>query len=929
MQLHRTSRATVAAVAVTLLLISLVVGPVSARRDPVRKQDPTDSWIVMLQAGVDAGRTAPFIADAAGGRVGHVYRNAFDGFQFIGSRAAAEALTRNPNVRSVVADRAVELTETLPFGVERIDAYVPGSPGGAYQADYRGSGARIAVIDTGIDLDHPDLALAIDLSSGKNCVTATLPPNDGHGHGSHVAGSAAAPLNGVGVVGVAPQATLVPVKVFDDAGNSSEAQVLCGLDHAIGFNTDGDPMNDVDVASMSFGESRAWGDCVTDPLHQAICAAAAAGMVLVGGSGNSSSDADSFVPAAFPEVISVSAIADFDGDPGGLAGCGLVPDLGWFDCDDTFAFFSNYGLSVDVIAPGVAVNSTWKDGGYSTISGTSMATPHVSGVAALMKAVNPALTGADVLSLMRQAGECPSGVVASADGVPGCVGQGTWPDDPDGTPEPLVNALKSAQLADGWVPPPPTAPASPVLTATAGDAQVSLTWSTPAANGSPISGYVVYRGTQPGAATQLASVGAENGYVDSTVANGLTYYYQVAAVNDIGESGRSNEVSASPAVPAPTPTPTPTPTPAPTPLPWVQWPQGDWVGNYGADGYALLAWNGTSDLIAMPSATLVLDQGRRSRWSSSTTSVRALEDPSQASRRAAQWVESGTLRLHMTFGEAYSGTVHLYAVDWDGTGRRQRVYVDDGSGEQSAVLNSSFHDGAWMHFPVSVAAAGTISIRAELISGQTTLSGIFLGEGDLPTPTTTPTPTPNPTLTPTPLATPTPPPTATPQPPGTWEQWPQGDWVGTYGVDGYALLAWNKTSDVVVMPGVSLVLDQGRRTRWSSNTTSVRALENATQTQRCAAQWVHGKGLRLHLTFDRAYGGTLHLYAVDWDGTGRRQTITVNDGAGPQSVVLGTSFHDGAWMHFSIQVPAGGSVTVQADVLAGQTTLSGIFLGGS
>ena len=123
------------------------------------------------------------------------------------------------------------------------------------------------------------------------------------------------------------------------------------------------------------------------------------------------------MPAAFPEVISVSALADFDAARGGLAAAGVVPDLGWFDCDDTFAFFSNYGASVDVIAPGVSIYSTTKNGGYATQSGTSMATPHVSGVVALMAAVDPGLTPSAARTFLQQSGECPNGSFAGADGA--------------------------------------------------------------------------------------------------------------------------------------------------------------------------------------------------------------------------------------------------------------------------------------------------------------------------------------------------------------------------------------------------------------------------------------------------------------------------------------------------------------------------------
>ena len=711
-------RRVTAALSAAILVASMASGSATARPGATGADG---SWIVTLTADADAQALGPGLARGAGGGIGFVYRKALSGFQFKGSASAADALRQNPNVLMVTPDHPVFLTETLPYGVKRIDGYRTGTPGGAYQEGYRGASARIGILDTGIDLDHPDLAASIDLASGKNCVDTSLPPNDGHGHGTHVAGSAAAPLNGVGVVGVAPEATLVPVKIFDDAGNSSEALVLCGLERLIGLNTDADPANDVDVASMSFGEARAWGDCLSEPLHEAICRAAATGMVLVGGAGNSSSDAGTFVPAAFPEVISVSALADFDGNPGGSAGCGLVLDLGWFECDDTFAFFSNFGASVDVMAPGVSVYSTWKDGGYNTISGTSMATPHVSGVAALMKAVNPSLTSADVRAMLQQTGECPNGTRADSDGTPGCAGQGQWADDPDAVDEPLVDALEAARLADGWVPPPPQVPAAPTLTGSAGDGAVNLGWVAPWDGGSPITGYAIYRGLAPGTATDHASTGLTAGYTDTDVSNGTTYYYQVAALNALGTGPRSNEVSAAPTAP--------TPTPAPTPLPWDQAPQGDWVGVYGADGYALLGWNSTSDLVNLPQAALTLDQGRRARWNTSTTSLRALEDPTQTTRRATQWVDNTSLRLHLTFSSAYSGTLHLYAVDWDGTSRRQTVYVDDGSGPRSIKLSSSFHDGAWLHFPIDVAAGGTVTIRADRNAGQSTFSGLFLGGG--------------------------------------------------------------------------------------------------------------------------------------------------------------------------------------------------------
>jgi subtilisin family serine protease len=963
-----------AVLACLLLVMAAMPAAVSAAPQASPK---AQSWIVLLKPSADM-RAAKQLARSEGGSIGLTYRHAVKGFQFDGSAKAAAALARNPQVRTVSLDHALTLTETLPYGIKRIDAHVPGSPDGAYQNGFRGAGARIAIIDTGIDLDHPDLAASVDVTGGKNCQALGTPPNDGHGHGTHVAGTAAAPLNGVGVVGVAPEAQLVPVKVFDDAGNSAESLVLCGLDYVTGLNNDGDAANDIDVASMSFGESRSWGDCVNDALHAFICAAAATGIVLVGGAGNSAVNAGSFVPAAFPEVISVSAIADFDGNPGGLAGCGFVPDIFWFECDDTFAMFSNYG-PVDVTAPGVSINSTWAGGGYSTISGTSMATPHVSGVAALMKAVNPSLTGADVLALLVQTGECPNGTYADADGTPGCVGQGTRTDDPDGVPEPLVNALRAAQAAGGEPPPPPpppTPPAAPTLSATPGNNRVNLSWNAPANGGSQITNYVVYRGDSPGTATELTTIGSTTTFSDQTAVNGQTYYYQVAARNIAGTGPRSNEVSA---------TPQPTPPAAPVlsasagngvvnltwtvpnnggsaltgytvyrgtaagsvndvvgnpsdpnfadtavtvgttyfyqvtasngvgegprsnqvsaaPRNWDQAPQGDWIGSFGADGYALLGWENGGDLVALPQAVLTLESGSRYRWAASTNNVRALENVAQTERRATQWFNNTSLRFRLTFTAAYSGTLHLYALDWDSSSRRQNVVVTDPSGVRNVNLNASFNGGAWLHFPINVQAGDEVSVRADKTAGgNATLSGLFLGGAGTP-----------------PAA-----------PPQQWEQAPQGDWVGSYGHDGYALLGWNSGGDLVSLPTATLVLDQGSRYRWAAPTTNVRALENAAQSERRATQWFHNTSLRFHLTFSSPYSGTLHLYALDWDATNRRENVLVTDANGTQVVGIQSSFNGGAWMHFPVNVAAGGTVSVRVDKTAGGNgTLSGLFLGG-
>jgi subtilisin family serine protease len=327
--------------------------------------------------------------------------------------------------------------------------------------------------------------------------------------------------------------------------------------------------------------------------------------------------------------------------------------------------------------------------------------------------------------------------------------------------------------------------------------------------------------------------------------------------------------------------------------------QGDWVGSYGSDGWALAAWNGSSDLVFLPQAALVIEQGSRYRWTASTTEARALESPDETERRAATFYHTTQLRLRLDFAGAYTGNLHLYMVDWDSTARRQAVTVDDGSDPQTINITSPFDQGAWTHFPVSVLAGGSVTITVNrLAGGNAVISGIFLGDA--------------------------------PAPPA-YDQAPQGDWVGNFGSDGYALGAWNGTGsgdDLAVLTNAALTLEQGLRYRWASSTTDVRALESPDESERRATTWYHSTQIRLRLDFAGAYTGNLHLYMVDWDSTARRQAVTVDDGSDPQTINITSPFDQGAWTHFPVSVTAGASVTITVNRLAGgNAVISGIFLG--
>jgi subtilisin family serine protease len=282
--------------------------------------------------------------------------------------------------------------QELPTGIDRADAEL------SSLAAIDGIDSRVdvdvAVIDTGVDLDHPDLN--VNTAGARNCATGRS-ADDGNGHGTHVAGTIGALDNATGVVGVAPGARIWPVRVLNNNGSGSYSAIICGIDY-VTANAD-----TIEVANMSLGGSGSddgnCGNSNNDAMHRAVCASVAAGVTYVVAAGNEASDSAGSVPAAYDEVITVSALADFDGAAGG----GAAPTCR-SDVDDTFANFSNYGADVDLIAPGVCITSTWKGGGYDTISGTSMASPHVAGGAALIKASNAGASPAQVKSTLQGSG---------------------------------------------------------------------------------------------------------------------------------------------------------------------------------------------------------------------------------------------------------------------------------------------------------------------------------------------------------------------------------------------------------------------------------------------------------------------------------------------------------------------------------------------
>jgi len=417
--------------------------PPQAQRPPVVIPD---QYIVVLRDDADAKAQSAAAVHQHGVQVLGVYEHAFRGFAFRGSATAAQALSRNPAVEFVAQDQVVELApvevagevqlaaQTLPTGIDRVDADL--NPISHIDGIDERINVNVAIIDTGIDPTHPDL----NVVGGTNTIGGGSFVDD-NGHGSHVAGTVAGLDNAVGVVGVAPGANLYAVKVLNAGGSGSFSSVASGLDWVASTRNDRDATNDIAVANLSLTgagtDDAGCGKQSHDVMHKAICGCVARGVVCVVAAGNSAQDAAGYAPASYDEAFTVSAISDADGKPGRTKGKRIIaPDL--------FAGFSNFGPDVDIAGPGVGILSTYRDGGYATLSGTSMATPHVAGAVSLYVSQNGLATDAAGVAAIQQALTTPGSGYSVAQSDPRGFGG-----DPDIYPEPLVyvGPASSASIA--------------------------------------------------------------------------------------------------------------------------------------------------------------------------------------------------------------------------------------------------------------------------------------------------------------------------------------------------------------------------------------------------------------------------------------------------------------------------------------------------
>jgi subtilisin len=351
------------------------------------------------------------VSDArqSGAAVLNIYERVLNGFSIkVPNEIVLEAIQRNPHVAYVEQDMEVQaFAQLLPRGVNRVDgelsSTISGNGAGSVNVD-------IAILDTGIQLSHPDL----NVYRQKSLVTYTTSASDDNGHGTHVAGIAAAKDNSIGAVGVAPGARLWAVKVLSSSGSGSISTIIKGIDYV----TQNAAL--IDVVNMSLGCK-----CSSSSLNTAISNSVKSGITYVVAAGNSGQNAASFSPANHPSVIAVSAIVDTDGKCGGK---GISTKYGG---DDRFASLSNYGSVIDMAAPGVSIYSTYKGSTYATLSGTSMAAPHVAGAAALYETTHPGASPSSIANALKSAGSKPSTI---CDGR----GHGYFTGDRDTYREPLL-----------------------------------------------------------------------------------------------------------------------------------------------------------------------------------------------------------------------------------------------------------------------------------------------------------------------------------------------------------------------------------------------------------------------------------------------------------------------------------------------------------
>ncbi|UCE23251.1 MAG: S8 family peptidase [Candidatus Zixiibacteriota bacterium] len=360
---------------ISVVLIAVIVLFVGCSTDRSTSPDTSTSVLSQKAAPSPAAKDVFIVykgsrPDAALAAAGASIKREYKHLPIVYATVPEEAigsLRNNANIRYV--DQPVHReyhAQTLDWGVDRIDAeYVHATSGN------RGAGVNVAVLDTGGDMDHPDLTWAGGYSVVYNSYTNW---EDKNGHGTHCSGIVSADDNDIGVVGVAPECNLYMVQISTRKFLMMD-DIIAGIDWCYGTHFDADPNNDIQVMSMSFGGPGAPAEEV------ALQACDDIGILLISSAGNTGGAVTA--PANYDCCMAVSAT----------------------DVNDNFYYYSSYGPEIEITAPGVRIYSTYKMGRYRTLTGTSMAGPMVAGAAALVMSDNPGWTHDQVRAHLRATAE--------------------------------------------------------------------------------------------------------------------------------------------------------------------------------------------------------------------------------------------------------------------------------------------------------------------------------------------------------------------------------------------------------------------------------------------------------------------------------------------------------------------------------------------
>ncbi|MEU9084456.1 S8 family serine peptidase [Streptomyces sp. NPDC048357] len=363
----------IAAGAATAVAAALFASPLAGAATPAEgtvhglgAPDAVDGSFVVI---LDASANKEDLAKKYGGKLERSYGSQVNGFSASGMTSTeAKRLAADPAVGTVVQNKRFRINETQEkppsWGLDRIDQAATAGDQKYTYPDGGGEGVTAYVIDTGVRISHKDFGGRAE--HGFDAVDNDETADDGNGHGTHVAGTIAGTAHGV-----AKKAKVVAVRVLDDNGSGTTEQVVAGIDW-VTKNHSGPS-----VANMSLGGG------ADEALDAAVKRAVAAGVTFAVAAGNESSDAGQGSPSRVPEALTVASSTE----------------------DDQQSDFSNFGSVVDLYAPGSEITSAWKDSdtAVKTISGTSMASPHVAGAAALYLAAHPSATPADTAAALTGA----------------------------------------------------------------------------------------------------------------------------------------------------------------------------------------------------------------------------------------------------------------------------------------------------------------------------------------------------------------------------------------------------------------------------------------------------------------------------------------------------------------------------------------------